>query len=90
MEDLENTCLANLRYQPAFYYRYVDHILTTYDKDRLGELVHTFNNYDEHLRFTIEREQNFLELIKYNLFSLAYFFLFPVLQINWHRLALRN
>lgn len=58
MEDLEKTCLNMLGEKPAFYFRYVDDLVLTYNKNNLDHLLEVFHTYHPSLRFTIELEEN--------------------------------
>ena len=66
MQDLENSCLKKLKFKTAFFYRYVDDILTTVPNDKIDFLLKTFNSYHPKLKFTSELEKNskinFLEI----------------------------
>jgi len=58
MEMLEDECLSKLSEKPAWYFRYVDDIVTTYPKEKTDELVAIFNNYEPRLKFTVEHEKD--------------------------------
>ena len=70
MEDLENNCLNTLKCThnavPLFYFRYVDDTRLCIKKDDIDLIINTFNNYNEHLKFTHEiqfnNQINFLDI----------------------------
>ena len=72
MDDLETNCLSQLSFQPTFFHRYVDDIITCIPKNKTNEIINTFNTYNQRLQFTYETEKdesiNFLDilLIKHN------------------------
>lgn len=56
MSLLESECLSQLDFNPLFYYRYVDDIITCIPFDKINTVVTTFNNFNEKLKFTFETE----------------------------------
>ena len=66
LDDLETHCLNILDFKPAFYYRYVDDIITCVPIDKVQKILDTFNSYHPRLQFTLETEIdnsiNFLDL----------------------------
>ena len=56
MEDLETECLRKLSFAPAFYFRYVDDVITCVPHDKIDEILAMFNTYDDRLQFTYEIE----------------------------------
>ena len=74
MEDLETECLSVLKNTynciPKKYYRYVDDTFLIVDKKDVELIFNIFNNYDPHLKFTHEIENNksisFLDVLVIN------------------------
>ena len=62
MSDLEENCLNILRNNhnciPLFYFRYVDDTILCVNKDHVDLVLEVFNNYNNHLKFTHELEDN--------------------------------
>ena len=58
MEDLEVYCLSKLDFQPLFYLRYVDDVITCVPQNKVQHMVDIFNGYNENLKFTYEIESN--------------------------------
>ena len=58
LELLETSCLKNYSEDVLLYKRYVDDCLLIVKKDKIEEILSTFNNYNNNLQFTIERETN--------------------------------
>lgn len=62
MADLETKCMNILesRFQctPIFYFRYVDDTILCIKREHLPHVLEVFNNYDPHLQFTHEIENN--------------------------------
>lgn len=56
MSTLIKTSLNKLSFSPPFLYQYVDDIITSVPVNKLPEVLETFNNFDEHLEFTAEEE----------------------------------
>ena len=56
LEDLETNCLRNLLFSPLFFYRYVDDIITCIAHDKIDQMLHIFNSYEQRLQFTHELE----------------------------------
>lgn len=57
MEVLEQNVLRTLMFKPAFYFRYVDDILFTVPVCHLNETLTRFNNFNQHIKFTVEVEK---------------------------------
>lgn len=57
MEVLEQNVLRTLMFKPAFYFRYVDDILFTVPAQHLNETLTRFNNFNKHIKFTVEVEK---------------------------------
>lgn len=70
LEDLENSILPKLNFQLPFFYRYVDDCLTAIPKGQENYILEKFHNYHDHLKFTIEIENNhsinFLDMTIYH------------------------
>ena len=58
MDDLESECLSKLDFQPLFFLRYVDDVITCIPKNKVQYMLDIFNNYDDNLKFTYEIENN--------------------------------
>lgn len=56
MNDLLRTVLETLPFNPSFVYQYVDDLILTIPKDSLDITVEIFNNYNKHIKFTAETE----------------------------------
>ena len=70
MDDIETEALSLLDFMPAFYFRFVDDIISCIYKDKINHMVHTFNNIIPNIQFThkIEKDNNinFLDLLLIN------------------------
>lgn len=58
MEYVESTVLSRLNFKPLFFYRYVDDVITAVPSDKVDLLLTTFNNFNKHIKFTIEMEND--------------------------------
>src|SRR5580765_2337938 len=58
MDDLEIQCLNTLSFKVPVYCRYVDDVFTIIPRKKLDEVLTTFNNYHQWLKFTHEFEVN--------------------------------
>ena len=58
LELLETSCLKNYSKDVLLFKRYVDDYLLIVKKDKIEEILSSFNNYNNNLQFTIERETN--------------------------------
>ncbi|XP_024889413.1 uncharacterized protein LOC112465880 [Temnothorax curvispinosus] len=58
MEDLEKHCLQRLSFRISFFKRYVDDIFAVVPESGIKELLDSFNNYHDRLKFTYEMESN--------------------------------
>ncbi|XP_071653656.1 uncharacterized protein, partial [Temnothorax longispinosus] len=58
MEDLEKHCIQRLSFRITFSKRYVDNIFAVVPESGIGELLDSFNNYHDRLKFTYEMESN--------------------------------
>ena len=58
MDDLERECLSKLDFQPLFFLRYVDDVITCVPKNKVQYMLDIFNGYDDNLKFTYEIENN--------------------------------
>ena len=58
MIDLELECIAKLDFIPLFFLRYVDDVITCIPNDKLDQMLHIFNSYNDRIQFTVEIEKN--------------------------------
>lgn len=58
LEHVEETTLPKLSFNPVFFKRYVDDIITAVPKNKIDEILSTFNTYHPKLNFTLETEKN--------------------------------
>ena len=58
MEDLEVRAIATARHPPKFYRRYVDDSGMVHKTRFIEEFLDHLNSMDDHIKFTIEREEN--------------------------------
>ena len=58
MHNLEKSCLSQLSFQPVFFKKFLDDILTCIPADKIENALHVFNNENENLKFTYEKENN--------------------------------
>ena len=58
LELLETSCLKNYNNDILLYRRYVDDCLLIAKKDKIDEILSSFNNYNNNLQFTIKRVTN--------------------------------
>ena len=58
LELLETSCFKNYNNDVLLYKSYVDGCLIIVKKDKLEEILSSFNNYNNNLQFTIKRETN--------------------------------
>ena len=58
MDDLKKECLSKLTFKLPFYFRYVDDNITAAPPDKIDTILNAFNNYNNKLKFTIEKESN--------------------------------
>lgn len=58
MADLESSVISKNEKIISFYQRFVDDIIICANKDQIENIRNHFNNYNEHLQFTIELEKN--------------------------------
>lgn len=70
MKNLEKPVFKQLRFQPSFYYRYVDDIILTALVEKLPHLLDYFNKYHPRLQFTLQKQTDttitFLDLTLIN------------------------
>lgn len=57
MED----CIPKLNFHLPFLYKYVADIITAISDSKTDEVLATFNSYNQHLQFAVERGENFLD-----------------------------
>lgn len=71
LQDIENKALYKLKFNIPIYYRYVDDIFLVTKRDRINNIVETFNSYHSRLQFTYEVESegriSFLDLMIINI-----------------------
>ena len=58
LELLETLCLENYNKDVLLYKRYVDDCLLIVKKEKIEEILCSFNSYNKYLQFTIEWETN--------------------------------
>ena len=58
MDDLLNDCLSTLPFQVPFLKKYVDDIICAIPAGSEDLILNTFNNHNQYLSFTLERETN--------------------------------
>ena len=58
LDLLETSCLINYNNDVLLHKRYVDDCSLIVKKDKIEEILSSFNNYNNNLQFTIERETN--------------------------------
>lgn len=58
MSTLLKTQVRKLSFTPHFIFQYVDDLIMTMPADCEEEVLEVFQNFDEHIRFTIEREND--------------------------------
>lgn len=67
LEILEEAVIKKLGFRLPFFWRYVDDVLTAVPEDKVDQVLIAFNQYNPHVQFTIEKENNqrisFLELL---------------------------
>lgn len=56
MDELLDTCIPQLSFQLPFIKKYVDDLVCVVPEDKQDEILQVFNAYNEHLKFTIEKE----------------------------------
>lgn len=71
MDDLETACLSKLSFNPIFFYRYVDDIITCIPSHKIDETLTIFNSYNNStFNFTHEIESansiSFLDVLVIN------------------------
>lgn len=58
MDDLLNRIIPTLTFKIFFIKKYVDDIILSLPRVNLNELLETFNNFDKHINFTLEIEDD--------------------------------
>lgn len=58
MDYLLDECLKKLPYKLAFIKKFVDDLILALPEDSVDLTLNIFNNFDAHIKFTIERETN--------------------------------
>ena len=53
MDDLETKCISSIPFQPPFYFRYVDDIITAVPSDEITTIKNIFNSYNHKIQFTV-------------------------------------
>ena len=68
MQKLEEDIFLNAPYQPIFWKRYLDDIITVLPRDLIHVFLDYINSVNEHITFTVETEtNNFLPYLDLNL-----------------------
>ena len=49
--DLETKCISSLPFQPPFYSRYVDDIITAVQSNKITTIKNVFNSYNHKIQF---------------------------------------
>ena len=58
LDDLETSCLQELKFTIPMFYRYVDDVITILPYNKVDNILSIFNNYHPRLKFTHECETN--------------------------------
>lgn len=58
MDYLLDQCLPKLTYKIDFIKKFVDDIILSIPVNGDAEILEVFNNFNEHIKFTIEKEKN--------------------------------
>lgn len=58
MDYLLDQCLPKLTYKIDFIKKFVDDIILSIPENGNAEILEVFNNFNEHIKFTIEKEKN--------------------------------
>ena len=59
IQDLENNIFSTLTMHISFYYRYVDDIVLAAPKDKINNILDSFNAYHERIKFTVDHGDEF-------------------------------
>lgn len=59
MDCLLDNCIKQLSFELPFIFKYVDDIVCAVPEDKVDEILTTFNGFNPHLQFTVEREFDF-------------------------------
>ena len=52
LDDLETQCLNKLDFTPIFFFRFVDDILSCFQKNKVDKMIQVFNNHDNNFKLT--------------------------------------
>ncbi|XP_020296216.1 uncharacterized protein LOC109861110 [Pseudomyrmex gracilis] len=58
LQDLELKALNTLKFNIPLYYKYVDDIILSFPKDKLDDVLNSFNSIHHRLKFTHELQSN--------------------------------
>ena len=58
LDDLLKECIPKLSYKLPFLKKYVDDLICAIPKGGENEILHTFNNFNKYIKFTIEKESD--------------------------------
>lgn len=58
MDYILDECLPKVPYQPAFLKKFVDDIILAVPNDGVESILDILNNFDPHIKFTVEKEEN--------------------------------
>ncbi|GAB1867929.1 Reverse transcriptase domain-containing protein [Camponotus japonicus] len=58
MDDLETQCLSSLNFTVPIYYKFIDDVFAIVPRTKIDEILTTFNNYHQRLKFSYEIEVN--------------------------------
>lgn len=56
MDELLDSCIPQLSFPLPFIKKYVDDLICAVPEDKVDEILNTFNAYDRHIQFTVEKE----------------------------------
>lgn len=56
LDDVVKDCLSRIPFNIPFIKRYVDDLLLAVPSDKIDEVLNTFNNYNNDIQFTVEKE----------------------------------
>jgi len=59
IQDLEKNIFQNLNTHIFFYYRYMDDIVLAASKNKINDILDSFNGYHERIKFTVDHGDEF-------------------------------
>ena len=54
MGELETKCIASLPFEPPFFFRYVDDIITAVPTYETDTILKTFNSYNQKIQYNLQ------------------------------------